>query len=112
MKEFVDIFFSLVSSATQSCPTLCYHTDCGRPGFPVHHQLLDIFLNHHNLLHIQACVVLPYLLAQWKVKVTQLCLEWVAFPFPGDLPNPRMKPRSLSLQVVKLSHKGSPGILE
>ena len=26
-------------------------------------------------------------------------LEWVAFPFSEDLPNPGIKPRSLSLQV-------------
>ena len=53
-----------------------------------------------------------------KVKVTQVCLtlfdpmdyavcgilqarilEWVAFPSPGDLPNPGIKPRSPTLQV-------------
>ena len=56
-----------------------------------------------------------------KVKVTQssptLCdpmdytvhgilqariLEWVAFPSPGDLPNPGIKPRSPALQVDSL----------
>ena len=26
-------------------------------------------------------------------------LEWVAVPSPGDLPNPRIKPRSPMLQV-------------
>ena len=47
-------------------------------------------------------------------------LEWVAFPSPGDLPNPEMKPGSLALQPDslptelsgKLSHKESPRILE
>ena len=29
-------------------------------------------------------------------------LEWVAFPFPGDLPNPGIKPRSPALQVDSL----------
>jgi len=29
-------------------------------------------------------------------------MEWVAIPFPGDLPNPGIKPRSLSLQVDPL----------
>ena len=29
-------------------------------------------------------------------------LEWVVFPSPGDLPNPRIKPRSPSLQVDSL----------
>ena len=33
------IQFSLV---TQSCPTLCDPMDCSTPGFPVHHQLLEL----------------------------------------------------------------------
>ena len=56
-----------------------------------------------------------------EVKVTQSCLtlcnpmgyivrgllqarilEWVAFPSPGDLPNPGSKPRSPTLQVDSL----------
>ena len=56
-----------------------------------------------------------------KVKVTQSCptlcdpmdytvhgilqariLEWVAFSSPGDLPNPRIKPRSPTLQMDSL----------
>ena len=28
--------------------------------------------------------------------------EWVAFPFPGDLPNPRIEPRSPTLQADSL----------
>ena len=35
--------FSLV---TQSCPTLCDPMDCSKPGFPVHHQLLDLAQTH------------------------------------------------------------------
>ena len=36
-----DVFCSCIwiSSVTQSCPTLC---DCSTPGFPVHHQLLEL----------------------------------------------------------------------
>ena len=30
-------------------------------------------------------------------------LEWVAFPFPGDLPNPWIKPGSLTVQADSLS---------
>ena len=56
-----------------------------------------------------------------KVKVTQLCLtlwdpmddtvheilqarilEWVAFPFTGDLPNPGIEPRSPALRADSL----------
>ena len=36
---------SSVSSAAQSCPTLCYSMNCSTPGFPVHHQLPE----HRNL---------------------------------------------------------------
>ena len=31
---------------TQSCPTLCSHMDCSTPGFPVHHQLLELAQTH------------------------------------------------------------------
>ena len=34
------------SSVAQSCPTLCYTTDCSMPGFPVHHQLLELTQTH------------------------------------------------------------------
>ena len=32
----------LVGSVAQSCPTLCDPMDCSTPGFPVHHQLLEL----------------------------------------------------------------------
>ena len=35
--------FSLVA---QSCPTLCDPRDCIKPGFPVHHQLLELTQTH------------------------------------------------------------------
>ena len=34
----------LLDSVAQLCPTLCNPMDCSTPGFPVHHQLLQ--LNH------------------------------------------------------------------
>ena len=34
------------SSVTRSCPTLCNPMDCNRPGFPVHHHLLEFTQNH------------------------------------------------------------------
>ena len=59
-----------------------------------------------------------------KLKVPQLCpilhkpmdypvhgilqvriLEWVAFPFSGDLPNPGIEPRSPTLLIHQLSHQ-------
>ena len=33
-------------SVTQSCPTLCNLMDCSTPGFPVHHQLLELTQTH------------------------------------------------------------------
>ena len=35
-------YFHMFSSVTQSCSTLCHPKDCSMPGFPVHHQLLDL----------------------------------------------------------------------
>ena len=34
------------SSVDQSCPTLCDPMDCSTPGFPVHHQLLELAQTH------------------------------------------------------------------
>ena len=34
------------SSVTQSCLTLCNPMDCSTPGFPVHHQLLELTQTH------------------------------------------------------------------
>ena len=32
----------IISSVTQSCPSLCDPMDCSMPGFPVRHQLLEL----------------------------------------------------------------------
>ena len=34
------------SSAAQLCPTLCDSMDCSTPGFPLHHQLLELGQTH------------------------------------------------------------------
>ena len=36
----------LVSSVTQSCPTLCDPMNCSTPGLPVHHQLPEFTQTH------------------------------------------------------------------
>ena len=36
----------LLSSVTQSCPTLCDPMDYSMPGFPVHHQLPELSQTH------------------------------------------------------------------
>ena len=44
-----DIFIATCfqfSSVAQSCLTLCDPTDCSIPGFPVHHQLLELAQTH------------------------------------------------------------------
>ena len=38
--------FRLFSSITQLCLTLCDPVDCSMPGFPVHHQLLELTQTH------------------------------------------------------------------
>ena len=38
-------------------------------------------------------------------------LEWVAFPFPGDLPNPGIKPRSPALQADSLPAESTEWLL-
>ena len=35
-----------LDSVAQLCPTLCDHMDCHRPGFTVHHQLLELAQTH------------------------------------------------------------------
>ena len=63
--------------AAQSYPTLCDPTDCSPPGSSVHRIL-------------QARI-----------------LEWVAILFPGDLPNPGIKPRSPLVQGDSLPSESS-----
>ena len=36
----------MLSSVTQSCPTLCDPMDHSMPGFPVHHQLPELAQTH------------------------------------------------------------------
>ena len=42
-QDFSSVKFSLV---TQSRPNLCDPMDCSTPGFPVHHQLPELFQTH------------------------------------------------------------------
>ena len=45
-KTRVGCHFYLFSSVAQSCPIICNPTDCSTPGFPVHHELLDLAQTH------------------------------------------------------------------
>ena len=40
--KFLAVGLVQFSSVTQSCPTLCDPIDCSTPGFPIHHQLLEL----------------------------------------------------------------------
>ena len=48
LPAFFDSWLPLVqfSSGFQSCPTFCNLMDCSTPGFPVHHQLLEVTQMH------------------------------------------------------------------
>ena len=39
------------SSVAQSCPTFCNPMDCSTPGFPVHHQFLELAQSHVHWVH-------------------------------------------------------------
>ena len=43
---YIYIYIYKFSSAAQSCLTLCNPMDCSIPGFPAHHQLLELALTH------------------------------------------------------------------
>ena len=42
ISAYLNSCISQLSSVTQSCPTLCDTMDSRMPGFPVHHQLLEL----------------------------------------------------------------------
>ena len=46
LHTYVSVKLNSVSSVMQLCLTLCDHMDCSTPGFPVHHQLLDLVQTH------------------------------------------------------------------
>ena len=46
--KFLSLFLTQFSSVTQSCSTLCDPMDCSTPGFPVHHQLLELAQTHDH----------------------------------------------------------------
>ena len=84
----------------------------------------DVFTGGH--VHVLLFCYLDLRVDTLKVKVTQSCLtlcdptdytvhgilqarvlEWVSFPFPGDIPNPGIEPRSSALQADSLVHFSS-----
>ena len=79
---FSPLYVGVKVLVTQSCLTLCDSMDCSPPSSSVHGVL-------------QARI-----------------LEWIAFPFSRDLPNPEIDPRSPALRVDSLpaEPQGSPNL--
>ena len=71
------------SSVTQFCLTLCNPMDCSMPGFPVHHQLLDLAQIHVHRVgdaiqpsHPLSSRSLPI----FNLSQHQGLFQWVNFP--------------------------------
>ena len=73
------------SSVAQSCPTLCYLTDCSMPGFPVHHQLLELtqlmsiewMMPSNHLILCHPLLLLPPISPSIRVFSNELTLHEV-----------------------------------
>ena len=74
-------------SVAQSCPILCNHMGCGKPGFPVHHQPPELTQTHvhwvsdaiqwsHPLL--TKLLLLPSIFPSIRVFSNEsvLCIRW------------------------------------
>ena len=80
------MFIRYFSSVTHSCPILCNPMNCSMPGFPVHHQLLELAQTHvHWLLmpsnHLVPCgplLLLPSIFLSIRVFSSEsiLCIGW------------------------------------
>ena len=77
------VIHNIVCSVTKSCPTLCHPMDYSPSGFSVHGISQQEYWNE------------------------------LAFPPPGDLPDPEIEPMSPALQAGSLppSHQGSQSTL-
>ena len=76
----------MFSSVAQSCLTLCNAMDCNRPGFPVHHQLLELAPTHvhrvgdaiHHLILYRPLLHPPSVFPSIRVFSSEsvLCIRW------------------------------------
>ena len=74
------------SSVAQSCLTLCDPKDCTTPGFPVHHQLLDLLrlvsiesvMPSNHFILCRPLLLPPSLFSIIRVfyKESALCIRW------------------------------------
>ena len=71
----------LFSSVTQSCPTLYSPMDCSMPGFPVHHQLLELAQTHVHLVGDAIQPSYPFLSPSppaFSLSQHQCLVQWVS----------------------------------
>ena len=84
--EFLFLIFCLVrvsvSSVAQSCLTLSDPMDCSSPGFPVHHQLLELAQTHvhwvGDAIQPSHPLLSPSLLAS-NLSQNQDIFQWASF---------------------------------
>ena len=68
------------SSVVQSCPTLCDSMDSSTPGFPVHHQLLELAQTHVHRIGdvIQPSHPLSFPSPTFNLSQHQGLFQWVS----------------------------------
>ena len=96
---------------TQLCPTLCDSMDCSLPGSSVHgdstgknigvgcHALQGIFPTQGSIPGLLHCGQILYQLSH---QGSPRIVEWVAYPFSRELPDPGIELGSPALQVYSL----------
>ena len=82
----IRLFSLQFSSVSQSCPTLCNPMHCRMPGFPVHHQLLELTQTHFHWVGdaiqpfhpLSSPTPLAFNLSQHRVFSNEsvLCIRW------------------------------------
>ena len=80
-RDWKHIFSVRFSSVAQSCATLCDPMDCSTPGFPVHHQILELTQTHVHWVNdaIQPSHPLPCpSLPAFNLSQHQGLLKWVS----------------------------------
>ena len=87
------------SSDDQSCPTVCNPMDCSTPGFPVHHQLLELTQTHVHQVREAIQPSCPLF------SLSRLAFHLCSFRvFPNDL---ALCFHQNILQWVSSSHQGT-----
>ena len=107
---FPDCNYQQFSSLAQSCLTLCDRMDCSMPGFPVHHQLLEL-TQAHALQKPEERTLLPR--PQIPAPFPQGLSWWKAtglfvYSSPSSPPFPLCKSVLLPLPWGNLNERGLP----